>query len=191
MAFIFHQNMSSFNNNNNNNNIEPVPDVVENHPTTEDNDPVGDKSLPKDHPFYNIPLNFNIVTPTYNNNSEYREALKTLCFLRYPESFPDGDFPEGTDQESCHEMTYDIENMTYALDFVWQNTKTHPQFIELYQIAALEMFTEDLEVGLAILFSYDYLRFFYPIFREYMVCNKQFTESYPYYIVLKQKLCKK
>jgi hypothetical protein len=135
----------------------------------DDNEPVGDKTLPKDHPYYNIPINLNILTPTYTNNAEYRETLKNLCFLRYPETFPEGGFPEGTDPESCHEMTYDIDNMTYALDFVWQNTKNHPAFIELYKNAAMIMFTEDLEVGLAILFSYDYLCYFYPVFREYMV----------------------
>jgi len=163
----------------------------DNLPLSEDSEPVGDKSLPKDHPYYNIPLNFNIVMPIYNNNSEYRECLRTLCFLRYPETFPEGDFPEGTDPESCHEMTYDIENMTYALDFIWQNTKIHPRFSELYKMAAVEMITEDLEVGLAILFSYDYLCYFYPIFRDYMVYNKHFDESNLYYIMLKQQLCKK
>jgi len=172
---------------------------------TTDNEPVGDKSLPKDHPYYNIPINLNILTPTYTNNREYREALKNLCFLRYPETFPDGGYPEGTDPESCHEMTYDIDNMSYALDFVWQNTKNHPSFIELYKTAAMDMLTEDLEVGLAILFSYDYLCYFYPVFREYMVFartpsrgagasasnDKYFNEEYPYYIILKEKLGKK
>jgi len=154
-------------------------------------EPVGDKTLPKDHPYYNIPINFNVVVPKYNNNEEYREALRELCFLRYPDSFPSGDYPEGTDPESCHEMTYDIENMTYALDFIWHNTRSNTLFIELYKLAAVEMMTEDLEVGLAILFSYDYLSDFYPIFREYMVLNKKMKVDHPLYVVLKEKLQKK
>jgi len=154
-------------------------------------DPVGDKTLPKDHPYYNIPINFNVITPIYSNNVEYRKALQELCFLRYPDTFPTGDYPEGTDPESCHEMTYDIENMTYALDFIWHNTRQQALFVELYKLAADEMITEDLEVGLAILFSYDYLRYFYPVFREYMILNAQFDEDHPFYILLKQKLQKK
>jgi hypothetical protein len=154
-------------------------------------DLVGDKTLPKDHPYYNIPINFNIITPEYNNNEEYRKALQELCFLRYPDTFPSGDYPEGTDPECCHEMTYDLENMTYALDFVWHNTRRESLFMDLYKLAAVEMMTEDLEVGLAILFSYDYLMYFYPVFREYMVLNEQFNERHPLYMLLKQKLSKK
>ena len=151
-------------------------------------DPVGDKTLPKDHPYYNIPINFNVITPIYSNNVEYRKVLQELCFLRYPDTFPTGDYPEGTDPENCHEMTYDLENMTYALDFIWHNTRQQQLFVDLYKLAAVEMMTEDLEVGLAILFSYTYLRYFYPVFREYMVLNERFDEHHPFYILLKQKL---
>jgi hypothetical protein len=151
-------------------------------------DPVGDKSLPKDHPYYNIPINFNVITPSYTDNIEYRKVLQELCFLRYPDTFPAGDYPEGTDPELCHEMTYDLENMTYALDFIWHNTRQQSLFVELYKLAAVEMMTEDLEVGLAILFSYDYLRYFYPVFREYMILNERFDEHHPFYIRLKRIL---
>jgi hypothetical protein len=160
------------------------------HPSNISDEPVGDKSLPKDHPYYNIPINFTIVAPNYTNNTEYRNTLRDLCFLRYPDSFPEGDYPEGTDPESCHEMTYDLENMTYALDFIWHNTRHNVLFLNIYKLAAAEMITEDLEVGLAILFSYDYLSHFYPVFREYMVLNKQFNETHPLYLQLMDKLTK-
>lgn len=68
----------------------PVNETVNN----DIDDPVGDKTLPKDHPYYNIPINFNVITPTYNNNVEYRKALQELCFLRYPDSFPPGITPK-------------------------------------------------------------------------------------------------
>jgi len=173
-------------------------DIVLKPPKTEqdtkeldDDDPVGDKTLPKGHPYYNIPINFNVVSITYSNNAEYRKTLQELCFLRYPDTFPEGDYPEGTDPECCHEMTYDLEHMTYALDFVWHNTRNHQLFIDLYKLAAVQMMTEDLEVGLAILFSYDYLMYFYPLFREYMVLNEDFNKHHPFYMVLKRKLSKK
>ena len=53
------------------------------------------------------------------------------------------------------------------------------------------MMTEDLEVGLAIMFSYDYLTYFYPLFRDYMVLNEEFTEHHPLYKFLIHKLSKK
>jgi len=170
---------------------EPANKPIKTPVYEEVDDPVGDKTLPKDHPYYNIPINFNVIKPIYTNNTEYRKVLQELCFLRYPDTFPEGDYPEGTDPECCHEMTYDLENMTHAMDFIWQNTQHDAQFLELYRLAAVEMMTEDLEVGLAILFSYDYLRYFYPVFREYMVLNKRIVRHDPFYILLQHKLQKK
>jgi hypothetical protein len=164
------------------------PPITE--PDTKDDvdDPVGDKTLPKDHPYYNIPINFNVITPSYRNNEEYRKALQELCFLRYPDTFPEGDYPEGTDPECCHEMTYDLENMTYALDFIWHNTRKHPLFIDLYKLTAKEMLTEDLEVGLAILFSYDYLALFHQCLSSFYNNPYGFDESNAAFVALKKKI---
>jgi hypothetical protein len=167
----------------------PSPAYVSHHDDVLD--PVGDTSLPKDHPYYNIPINFNVIMPVYENNEEYRNVLKELCYLRYPDTFPKGDYPEDTEPESRHEMTYDLKNMTYALDFIWHHTKTSGLFTNLYKTAAAELFTEELEVGLALMFSYDYLCYFYPVFREYMILDKQLDETHPLYLLLKENLEKK
>lgn len=121
--------------------------------------------LPSDHPCYNIPLDLRIKTFQYSNDNEYRAILGLLCFNR-------------------HE-----NDMQYVLDFVWQNTYDLPYFHDLYVLAASNyLASENASLGLAILFSYDYLCDFYHFFREYMT-NLDFDGyTHPLYIVMKTKL---
>jgi hypothetical protein len=79
--------------------------------------------------------------------------------------------------------------MQYVFDFVWENTYELPMFMDLYKTAAAGyLLSEDASLGLAILFSYDYLRDFYPLFREYMT-NLGFDETENLlYTNLKKKL---
>ena len=124
-------------------------------------------ALPREHPCYNIPIDFRIKSIQYSNDAEYRTVLQTLCFYKI-ENEPD---------------------MQYIFDFVWENTHDIPMFAELYKSAAADhLFSEDASIGLAILFSYDYLCDFYPLFREYMT-NLGFDETaHPLYMVLQTKL---
>jgi len=121
--------------------------------------------LPSDHPCYNIPIDLRIKTIQYSDDKEYRVILDLLCFNR-------------------------VENdMQYVLDFVWQNTHDLPYFHDLYVLAASNyLASENASLGLAILFSYDYLCEFYPFFREYMTSSEFSGENHPLYIAMKTKL---
>lgn len=88
--------------------------------------------------------NYSIKTVQYNDDDEYRETLKQLCNWN-----PD-------------EIEYDEENMSKALDEVYDYTYTNPFFKDLYSLAAIHMMSEDITIGLAILFSYDFLHLFHP-----------------------------
>ena len=121
-------------------------------------------------PLYNV----FISTIRYTNNVEYRNVLKALCYLR----FPDGqEYPEEVPHEYRNEMCYDIDNMTLALDYVYKKTKTHPLFQKIYGLGAGEMLTEDDTVGLAIMFSYDYLKYFHPCFTLFLNSPEDFHEN--------------
>ena len=112
-------------------------------------------ALPREHPCYNFPVDFRIKSIQYSNDQEYRIVLENLCFYKL-------------DDESY---------MQYVFDFVWENTHDLPMFMDLYKSAAAHhLFSEDPSLGLAILFSYDYLCDFYPLFREYMT-NLGFDET--------------
>jgi hypothetical protein len=110
-------------------------------------------ALPREHPCYHIPLDLRIKSVNYSNDAEYRSVLDTLCF---------------------HKMDTDMQ---YIFDFVWENTCDFHAFMDLYKSAAAHhLLSEDASLGLAILFSYDYLCDFYPLFREYMT-NLEFDET--------------
>jgi len=98
---------------------------------------------------------------------EYRAILEALCF-------------HNVDNEPY---------MQYVFDFVWENTNDLPIFMDLYKsVAAGYLLSEDASLGLAILFSYDYLCDFYPLFREYMT-NLGFDETtHPLQIKLKDAI---
>lgn len=121
--------------------------------------------LPVDHPCYNIPLDLRIKTIQYSNDNEYRAILDLLCF---------------------HKVH---EDMQYLFDFVWENTYDLPCFHDLYVLAASNyLASENASLGLVILFSYDFLCYFYPFFREY-ITNLEF-EGYmhPLFNTMKTKL---
>jgi hypothetical protein len=121
--------------------------------------------LPPDHPCYNIPLDLRIKTIQYCDDNEYRAILDLLCF---------------------HKVEHDMQ---YVLDFVWQNTHDLPFFGDLYVLAASNyLASENASMGLAILFSYDYLCEFYPFFREYITSSEFNGYSHPLYIAMKTKL---
>jgi len=124
-------------------------------------------ALSRQHPCYNFPVDFRIKAINYSNDDEYRIVLQTLCF---------------------HNVD-DAQYMQYVFDFVWENTYELPMFMDLYKTAAAGyLLSEDASLGLAILFSYDYLRDFYPLFREYMT-NLGFDETENLlYTNLKKKL---
>jgi hypothetical protein len=111
------------------------------------------QALPREHPCYHIPLDLRIKSVNYSNDAEYRTVLDTLCFYKVD------------------------DDMQYVFDFVWENTHDLPMFMDLYKSAAAHhLFSEDASLGLAIMFSYDYLCDFYPLFREYMT-NLEFDET--------------
>ena len=124
-------------------------------------------ALPREHPCNDFPLDFRIKSIQYSNDMEYRMVLQTLCF-------------NNVDNESY---------MQYVFDFVWENTRDLPIFVDLYKsVAAGYLLSEDPSLGLAILFSYDYLCDFYPMFREYMT-NLGFDEiTHPLQVKLKASI---
>jgi hypothetical protein len=69
--------------------------------------------------------------------------------------------------ETIDEYNYDAEAVAKYLDRVYESTKSRPEFQRLYVAAAALMFSENPEIGLAVLLSYDYLAAFYSIYSAY------------------------
>jgi hypothetical protein len=86
---------------------------------------------------------------------------------------------ETLDEETLDEFTYDQDAMTRFLDHVYAVTKHNLWFQTLYINAAALMFSVDLEIGLAVLCSYDYLADFYACFTRFESDPKLFGSIFP------------
>ncbi len=111
----------------------------------------------------------------YSTTREYRKCLRTM-FHMDPSTYRDtlktyedalhGEF----DDETRDELSYDDAAARVVMDVIFEATRDNPLFQELYDMAAARMFSSDREIGLAVLFSYDYLALFH-------ACIVQFTQS--------------
>lgn len=104
---------------------------------------------------FQYPIN---LVVRYNNTLEYRQSLR-LLFSMSDSKYPALD--EDIDEVSRDELEYDEEAAKQAMDYVFRTTKKNPIFNELYLLAAARMFSTDPEIGLSVLFSYDYLEIFH------------------------------
>jgi hypothetical protein len=84
---------------------------------------------------------------------------------------------EPLDEETLDELDYDEEASTLAMDFIYSKTTDNVLFRELYTVAATRMFSTDLETGMTILFSYDYLLLFHKCLVCFFKTPIEFTES--------------
>lgn len=125
------------------------------------------------------------ISVQYNNDFEYRSTIRKL-FDMNSTNFPEITNPD-IDIVTRDEAEYDEESSSKMMDFVYSNTKMEPVFMELYTKAASFMFSEDPEIGLAVLFSYDYLTLFHPCISHFFKHTSLSREN-PQYITLYTKL---
>ena len=158
---------------------------------------------------------YNTYTPLieYNTTEEYRSHVRTIFKMdceskrkeiqeiygqgsseamnpttnaigdrRSPETFGD------LDKESLDELLYDENQMSMVMDQIYQMTEQHPQFQELYRLAAAKMLSEDLTIGQAVICCYDYFYLFHPCMCTFIDCPIIFDEYCPYFIQLRDKL---
>lgn len=116
----------------------------------------------------------------YKDTTEYRALFRKIT----NSSSNKTDNPFDIDTETLDENDYDDQSVNTFLDTIYENTRNHPLFQSLYDNAAAKMISENREIGLAILLSYDYLWAFYPCYCEYMNNPSTFTHTNIWYITL-------
>jgi len=122
----------------------------------------------------------------YSDNKGYRDALRTAFSMRT--EVVDEDHLNHLDQETADEQNYDEQAAFAAMETVYQSTKNYPLFQELHELAAALMFSTDPQIGIAVLFSYDYLYLYYPLLIDLMTDSTKIIDSNPHYITLKNKI---
>ena len=88
----------------------------------------------------------------YADDAEYRNCIRQIF---------------GT-ENSDDDMLYDDKTVSTGLDYIYEKTKSVPVFRDLYLIGAAKMLSSDLEIGMAIVFSYDYFELFHLCLVDFM-----------------------
>ena len=117
----------------------------------------------------------------YSNNTEYRECLRK--YFKMDISNKAKEYAYVDDSESYDELLYDDDAMKCGMNTILDKTRENPLFINLYTLAASRFLTEDIEIGLCVLLSYDYFAEFIPVFE-----SSDLSEYSECYIHLKRKL---
>ena len=128
--------------------------------------------------------NKNVIQFNYTNTTEYRDIFRKITH----QSTNPPENPFELDAETLDELHYDESTVSRFLDTVFTNTKTNPLFRTLYDLAAAKMISIDREIGLTVLFSYDYLRAFYPCYCEYIENPTTFSETNLHYVKIHNML---
>jgi len=122
------------------------------------------------------------IDVSYNDNFTYRAKFREFVNMDISKINLDSSM----DQESYDELLFDSEEMSSCLTEIYSITKTNILFKELYAIGASKMLSEDEEIGLCVLFSYDYFYLFFLCLVDFQ--NGSFNKNNTNYITLKNKI---
>ncbi len=92
----------------------------------------------------------------YSDDDEYRDCIRRV-FSMDPANCTDDDG-----------YVYDDKNVSAGLDEIFAITKDIPEFRDLYLVGAGKMMSTDLEIGMAIVFSYEYFDLFHVCLADYI-----------------------
>ena len=126
----------------------------------------------------------------YSTTQEYRQILRHIVRMDPTKVYSDEHLAisEEEDEETLDEFHYDDSAMSVYLDKVYETTRDHPLFQRMYFSAAALMISTNPEIGLAILFSYDYLGPFYLCYQSYLLDPAAFSENNQFYRSIIERL---
>jgi hypothetical protein len=130
------------------------------------------------------------LTISYSNDLEYRMTVRQI-FQMNSDSYPEIVHSD-IDPISRDELEYDEKSADIAMQYVMNHTQNEALFAPIYEQAASFMFSTDANIGLAVLFSYDYLLLFHNCLRDYFTSittnENAFTNQNKNYQLLYNKL---
>ena len=140
----------------------------------------------------NIHLYFQIHM--YSTTEEYRQVLRQIVHMDPHKYYSDNQLgladslEDPLDKETLDEFHYDDQAMSNYLDGVYQSTQENPLFQRMYMSAAALMISTNTEIGLAVLFSYDYLDAFHLCYQSYLLDPPAFSENNQFYRSIIERL---
>jgi len=117
-------------------------------------------------------MNYNkSIVVSYHDNISYRKCLRDVFNMNETATHhcpTDAIDALDVDQETVDEYLYDEPQFKKVLEEVYKKTIDEVDFEDLYEIAAGFMISTDREVGLTVLFAYDYFQWFHPLLVKYL-----------------------
>jgi len=125
----------------------------------------------------------------YSNNFEYRKCLREVFNMDTEGKQPDwSKMDDDLDEETKDELMYDPDAMYLGLDFIYEKTHNNPLFKELYEIAASKMISIDPNIGIAVIFSYDYFHLFHLCLADFFKNPDSFTSENINFVNMRNKI---
>jgi hypothetical protein len=110
-----------------------------------------------------MPYNTNLIVK-YDDDFGYRQSIRDVFGMNCSPDSIDLDY----DPVTRDELLYEADAMSKGLDDVYERTKDVPEFKKIYEIAAGFMLSVDPNIGLAVIFSYDYFHMFHPCLVDFL-----------------------
>ena len=108
------------------------------------------------------------IDVTYKDNETYRKSLRQVVNMDISKlNIPLDQMDDDLDEETKDELLFDNYAMSSTMDYVYDKTKENEFFKEIYLLGAGKMFSTDPNIGLAILFSYDFFDLFHLCLQDF------------------------
>ena len=118
---------------------------------------------------------------SYSTNSEYRQVIRNFCDMSCNLNDLLQKYDSEIDDETTDELLYDSVSIKTKMDEIYQLTKNDPLWINLYEKAAAKFISTNREIGLSILFCYDYFPGFYECWISFRNTPKEWSEINEHY----------
>jgi hypothetical protein len=100
--------------------------------------------------------------PQYENNFQYRQCLRDIFSMDVLKNPPKWDqMDTDLDEETKDELVFEGGAISLGMDYIYNATKENTALKQLYLDAAALMLSQNPDIGLSILFAYDYFADFH------------------------------
>ena len=123
--------------------------------------------------------------PQYENNFQYRQCLRYIFSMDVSKNPPKWDqMDDDLDEETKDELLYEGDAISQGMNYIYDNKYLY----QLYLDAASLMFSQSPDIGLAILFAYDYFTDFHNCLRVFFENPSGFSETTPELMKIKKMI---
>jgi hypothetical protein len=125
--------------------------------------------------------------PQYENNFQYRESLRYVFSMDVSKNPPNWDLMDSDlDDETIDELMFEGGAISTGMDYIYNATKDNTAFKQLYLDAAALMLSQRPDIGLSILFAYDYFSDFHNCLCVFFENKSVFSETTPEFQKIKK-----